>query len=223
MSLCPIVSTGGTITHTGSRPTVADQPLALGRRSGSRGKKGNELIEKRGKADLGFLDNWTARWLSSQDRLVFEGGQRFQDCVEAISVSATVISLLWYVRTEFLGKIAKVLVSSFSILIMTSSLYSLSGLPPPHLILPANSAYHTGTMAHSASPNLTGPARVHITHTALTSNFKMPLKEVPRPYPLIDSDPHFSRVVRYMRPNDYALWAGAAAAGPGLLWLYGGC
>ncbi|OWZ77239.1 hypothetical protein C365_04498 [Cryptococcus neoformans Bt85] len=48
----------------------------------------------------------------------------------------------------------------------------------------------------------------------------MPLKEVPRPYPLIDSDPHFSRVVKYMRPNDYALWAGAAAAGPGLLWLY---
>ncbi|WVO14565.1 hypothetical protein L204_102200 [Cryptococcus depauperatus] len=48
----------------------------------------------------------------------------------------------------------------------------------------------------------------------------MPLKEVSHPYPLIDSDPHFKRVVRYMRPSDYALWAGATVAGPGLLWLH---
>ncbi|WWD19343.1 hypothetical protein CI109_103802 [Kwoniella shandongensis] len=48
----------------------------------------------------------------------------------------------------------------------------------------------------------------------------MPLKQTPQPYPLIDSDPHFSRVVRYMRPSDYATWAGATAIGPGLLYLY---
>lgn len=49
----------------------------------------------------------------------------------------------------------------------------------------------------------------------------MPIKETNQPYPLIDADPHAARVVRYMRPSDYALWAGATAAGPGLLYLYG--
>lgn len=49
----------------------------------------------------------------------------------------------------------------------------------------------------------------------------MPLKHTQTPYPLIDSDPHFGRVVRYMRASDYATWAGAAAAGPGVLYLYG--
>ncbi|KAK9381825.1 NADH-ubiquinone oxidoreductase complex I, 21 kDa subunit-domain-containing protein [Kockiozyma suomiensis] len=33
-------------------------------------------------------------------------------------------------------------------------------------------------------------------------------------YPLIDADPHFSRVVRYMRPSDYLVWAGVAAVSP---------
>ncbi|KAI9188879.1 hypothetical protein H9P43_000301 [Blastocladiella emersonii ATCC 22665] len=33
-------------------------------------------------------------------------------------------------------------------------------------------------------------------------------------YPRIDADPHASRVVRFMRPSDLALWAGAAAAAP---------
>lgn len=134
----------------------------------------------------------------------------------------TVISLLWYYVREWEDCKNSTCVIVFNSNNCIITLFS-SCLPSPHLILPANSAYHTGTMAHSASPNLTGPARVQTTHTPLTSDFKMPLKEVPRPYPLIDSDPHFSRVVRYMRPNDYALWAGAAAAGPGLLWLYGGC
>lgn len=32
-----------------------------------------------------------------------------------------------------------------------------------------------------------------------------------------DSDPHFHRVVRYMRPADYAIWAGVAAWGPGFM------
>jgi hypothetical protein len=45
----------------------------------------------------------------------------------------------------------------------------------------------------------------------------MPTKELKTPYPVIDADPHFRRVVGYMRPNDYVLWGGAAAAGPLLL------
>jgi hypothetical protein len=49
----------------------------------------------------------------------------------------------------------------------------------------------------------------------------MPAQDVPRAYPLIDSDPHAGRVIRYMRGSDYGLWAGATAAGPGLLYLYG--
>ena len=49
----------------------------------------------------------------------------------------------------------------------------------------------------------------------------MPITETARPYPLIDADPHFGRVVRYMRPSDYAVWGGAAVAGPALLYMYG--
>jgi hypothetical protein len=45
----------------------------------------------------------------------------------------------------------------------------------------------------------------------------MPVKEFNTPYPVIDSDPHFSRVVRYMRPTDYAAWAAGTAAAPALL------
>ncbi|KAG1109622.1 hypothetical protein G6F42_015598 [Rhizopus arrhizus] len=45
----------------------------------------------------------------------------------------------------------------------------------------------------------------------------MPVKEFSTPYPVIDSDPHFSRVVRYMRPSDYAAWAAGTAAAPALL------
>lgn len=37
-------------------------------------------------------------------------------------------------------------------------------------------------------------------------------------YPLLDIDPHFSRVVRYFRPSDYAVWAGLTAGIPGLLY-----
>ncbi|GJJ11021.1 hypothetical protein Clacol_005250 [Clathrus columnatus] len=40
-------------------------------------------------------------------------------------------------------------------------------------------------------------------------------KEIKTPYPLIDQDPHFTRVVRYFRPSDYATLAGATAAFPG--------
>lgn len=49
----------------------------------------------------------------------------------------------------------------------------------------------------------------------------MPIKQANTPYPLIDSDPHAARVVRYMRPSDYAVWAGGAAAAPALLLGWG--
>ncbi|KAF8141688.1 NADH-ubiquinone oxidoreductase complex I, 21 kDa subunit-domain-containing protein [Boletus reticuloceps] len=48
----------------------------------------------------------------------------------------------------------------------------------------------------------------------------MPDKVVKTPYPLIDGDPHFSRVVRYFRPSDYATWAASTAAFPAALYLW---
>ncbi|KAF9276291.1 hypothetical protein BGZ68_010128 [Mortierella alpina] len=36
-------------------------------------------------------------------------------------------------------------------------------------------------------------------------------------FPVIDSDPHFSRVVRYMRGSDYAAWGGLTVGGPAVL------
>ncbi|KAI0641917.1 NADH-ubiquinone oxidoreductase complex I, 21 kDa subunit-domain-containing protein [Trametes meyenii] len=48
----------------------------------------------------------------------------------------------------------------------------------------------------------------------------MPNKVVDTPYPLIDADPHAGRVIRYMRPSDYALWAGATGAAPTALYLW---
>ncbi|KAG0749545.1 hypothetical protein G6F57_002075 [Rhizopus arrhizus] len=45
----------------------------------------------------------------------------------------------------------------------------------------------------------------------------MPIKEFNQSYPVIDTDPHFSRVVRYFRPSDYAAWAAGTAAAPALL------
>ncbi|PWN48651.1 hypothetical protein IE53DRAFT_333322 [Violaceomyces palustris] len=47
----------------------------------------------------------------------------------------------------------------------------------------------------------------------------MPLKQVETPYPLIDADPHFRRVVSNFRRSDYATWAGATAAFPGAIYL----
>jgi hypothetical protein len=48
----------------------------------------------------------------------------------------------------------------------------------------------------------------------------MPQKVVETPYPLIDADPHFTRVVGYMRPSDYATWGGATALGPTIFYLW---
>jgi len=48
----------------------------------------------------------------------------------------------------------------------------------------------------------------------------MPTKVVETPYPLIDADPHASRVIRYFRPSDYLTWATATAAFPSALYLW---
>lgn len=48
----------------------------------------------------------------------------------------------------------------------------------------------------------------------------MPAKELHTPYPVIDIDPHFKRVVGYMRPNDYLVWTGATGAFPLALSLW---
>ncbi|SCZ87476.1 BZ3500_MvSof-1268-A1-R1_Chr2-2g04942 [Microbotryum saponariae] len=34
------------------------------------------------------------------------------------------------------------------------------------------------------------------------------------PYTVLDTDPHATRVIKYMRPADYAVWAGMTAAAP---------
>lgn len=45
------------------------------------------------------------------------------------------------------------------------------------------------------------------------------VKQLDTPYPLIDADPHFSRVVRSFRGSDYAAWAGATAAFPSAIYM----
>lgn len=49
----------------------------------------------------------------------------------------------------------------------------------------------------------------------------MPTKVIQTEYPLIDADPHATRVVRYFRPSDYAFWAGTTAAFPAALYGLG--
>jgi len=48
----------------------------------------------------------------------------------------------------------------------------------------------------------------------------MPIKEITTPYPLVDADPHFSRVVRYMRPSDAACIVGGTSLAPALLYAW---
>ncbi|KAJ1966145.1 hypothetical protein IWQ62_002499 [Dispira parvispora] len=48
----------------------------------------------------------------------------------------------------------------------------------------------------------------------------MAIDPSPRPYPVIDADPHFYRVVRYFRSSDYLTWTGLTALGPAIMyWL----
>ncbi len=49
----------------------------------------------------------------------------------------------------------------------------------------------------------------------------MPEKVLQTPYPVIDIDPHASRVIRYFRASDYATWAGVTAAFPAVLTAWG--
>ncbi|EPQ56442.1 hypothetical protein GLOTRDRAFT_40336 [Gloeophyllum trabeum ATCC 11539] len=48
----------------------------------------------------------------------------------------------------------------------------------------------------------------------------MPQKVVETPFPLIDADPHAGRVIRYMRPSDFAAWGAMTAGFPGALYLW---
>jgi len=41
------------------------------------------------------------------------------------------------------------------------------------------------------------------------------------PFPVVDADPHFSRVLRNLRTQDYLLWGGATAFAPGALYGMG--
>ncbi|KAJ3889398.1 NADH-ubiquinone oxidoreductase complex I, 21 kDa subunit-domain-containing protein, partial [Lentinula edodes] len=45
----------------------------------------------------------------------------------------------------------------------------------------------------------------------------MPEKVLNTPYPVIDIDPHFTRVVRYFRASDYATWGATTVGVPGAL------
>ena len=85
-------------------------------------------------------------------------------------------------------------------------------------------AFATGVLGPSATP---GVVLSHVRHSISHSlrlphiTAKMPDNVVQSPYPLIDADPHFSRVVRYMRPSDYTVWAGATAAFPSAIYFWG--
>jgi hypothetical protein len=78
----------------------------------------------------------------------------------------------------------------------------------------------------SSSADIPGPVPTRATPDRIDRHDiqpddKMPNHVVESPYPLVDADPHFSRVVRYMRPSDYAVWAGATAAFPSALYFWG--
>lgn len=61
----------------------------------------------------------------------------------------------------------------------------------------------------------------HTTVTTTNMSWIRP-REGKHKYPLIDCDPHASRVVRYMRPSDYATWAAYTAGTPAAFWAWGG-
>lgn len=58
--------------------------------------------------------------------------------------------------------------------------------------------------------------------TAHDNELTMPNQKIlSTPYPLIDADPHATRVVRYFRTSDWATWAAGTAAFPASLALWG--
>ncbi|MCJ1226276.1 hypothetical protein MMC12_002926 [Toensbergia leucococca] len=48
----------------------------------------------------------------------------------------------------------------------------------------------------------------------------VPARQLNSPWPLIDSDPHFKRVIKYARTSDYLDGGISAACGPGLMLLW---
>lgn len=46
----------------------------------------------------------------------------------------------------------------------------------------------------------------------------MAINDLVTPFPVVDADPHAGRVMRYLRPSDYALWAAGTAAAPAALY-----
>jgi hypothetical protein len=50
--------------------------------------------------------------------------------------------------------------------------------------------------------------------------FDGPVNGTPR-YPVIDTDPHAFRVVRYFRPRDYATWGAVTAGFPATYYIWG--
>ncbi len=67
----------------------------------------------------------------------------------------------------------------------------------------------------------TNEAVTHVTVTLSSVNATMPEKVVETAYPVIDSDPHAYRVVRYMRPSDFGAWAAVTAAFPAAFFAWG--
>ncbi|KAJ6262834.1 hypothetical protein Dda_1391 [Drechslerella dactyloides] len=51
----------------------------------------------------------------------------------------------------------------------------------------------------------------------------VPPKKINHPYPLIDNDPYFGRVLKYFRVSDYATIVGSTAFAPGAYWLMDYC
>ena len=50
--------------------------------------------------------------------------------------------------------------------------------------------------------------------------FDGPVTGIPR-FPVIDTDPHAFRVVRYFRTRDYATWGAVTAGFPASIYLWG--
>jgi hypothetical protein len=87
-----------------------------------------------------------------------------------------------------------------------------STLPVPHLL-------YTQNIFALLNINILKPS--YNTGSTHSPSIAMPIKDVETPYPVIDKDPHFFRVVRYFRPSDYAAWAVGTAAAPALMLGFG--
>lgn len=75
---------------------------------------------------------------------------------------------------------------------------------------------------HSTGPEqpFGSPPRSSLAWCLASSARMSSQKAVTAPYPLIDSDPHAFRVVRYFRPSDYATVAAGTAAFPAALYFW---